>query len=265
MSKTQLSVLAFVGAFFLILYFGFDTKPETQLEVDKNRALNAESTGIQSLLLRAKKNLHASNASEILLGEAKLADAKDDVTKVEAFKLLSSAWYKINNYAIAGYYAEQVAEIESTDIAWEIAGATFNRGMNFGEEEKAKEYCTQRAIQGFENAISLNPSNLTHKVNLAVCYAERPPKDNPMKGVKMLLDLNRENPDNVAALSSLGRFGIQTGQFEKAAARLEKALQLEPSNIKANCLLTQAYEGLGQMDKAKHYKDICESLAKAQR
>lgn len=264
MSKTQLLVLSLSGLLFLVLYFGFDTKTDAQKEIETTRALTAESTDIRSLLLSAKKSLAPNEGSEVLVAEAQLSEATNETDKTEAYKVLSSAWYKINRFAIAGYYAEQVAETESTDEAWSIAGATYNRGMNMEEEEKVKDYCTKRAVQAFENAVSLDPSNVTHKANLAVCYAERPPKDNPMKGVMMLLDLNKKNPDNVVVLNTLGRFGIQTGQFAKAVTRLEKVLQLEPNNIKANCLLAQAYEGLGNQEKAKAFQNICQSLASAQ-
>lgn len=265
MSKGQAIVLSCTSLLFLLLYFGFDTKTNEQKDVEKKRILSAESTDINALLLSAKKTLSSEEGSEILIAESNLSEAQSETDKTEAYKLLSSAWYKINRYAIAGFYAGQVAEIEATDVAWSIAGATYNRGMNYEKEEKVKDYCTTRAIEAFENAISLNPEDVTHKVNLAVCYAERPPNDNPMKGVKMLLDLNQKNPDNVAALSSLGRFGIQTGQFEKAIGRLEKALQLAPNNNKVNCLLAQAYKGAGQLDKAKTFQDICDRFQKSER
>ena len=52
-----------------------------------------------------KNNLKPEDASEVLLAEAKLSEAKNDLDKTEAYKVLSSAWYKINRFAIAGYYA----------------------------------------------------------------------------------------------------------------------------------------------------------------
>ncbi len=265
MSKGQLLVLSFAGLLFLLLYFGFDTKPKAQKEIERVRTLTAESTDINSLLLTAKKNLKEEEASEILLAETKLSEAnKNKTDKTEAFKALSSAWYKINRFAIAGFYAQQVAEQESTDEAWSIAGATYNRGMNLETEEKVIDYCTSRAKQAFENAISLNPSNVDHRVNLATCYVEDK-KNPPMKGVAMLMDLNKQYPENVTVLISLGRFGLMSKQYDKAAGRLENALQFAPENIKVNCLLAQAYESLGEKEKAKTFKDICQSLASAQR
>ena len=167
MSKTQLAILSFAVTLFLVLYFGFDTKPKAQNEINKDRIENAESTSINSLLLSAKNNLKPEDAGEVLLAEAKLSEAKNELDKTEAYKVLSSAWYKINRFAIAGYYAQLVADQEATAEAWSIAGATYNRGLNFEKEEKVVDFCTNRAIQAFENAISLDPSNVTHRVYLS--------------------------------------------------------------------------------------------------
>ena len=80
-----------------------------------------------------------------------------------------------------------------------------------------------------------------------------------MKGILMLRDLIEKEPENVLVLSTLGRFAIQTGQFEKAIERLEKAISLDPKNNKANCLLAQAYQGVGNAEKAAEYANICKS------
>jgi uncharacterized protein HemY len=92
-------------------------------------------------------------------------------------------------------------------------------------------------------------------------YAENPPQDNPMKGILMLLDLNKKFPENVGVLVNLGRLGLKTAQFEKAAQRLEKVIVLEPDNRSANCLLIEAYEGLGQKEKVLFYQNKCEALS----
>ena len=49
MAKLQMIVVASVTLFFLILYFGCDTKPKKIKALEKTRALNAESTSIQNL------------------------------------------------------------------------------------------------------------------------------------------------------------------------------------------------------------------------
>ena len=48
----------------------------------------------------------------------------------------------------------------------------------------------------------------------------------PMKGIKMLLDLAKENPENAELQWHLGQFSITSGQMDKAAARFERVVEL---------------------------------------
>lgn len=257
MTKFQILVISAMIFLFAGMYFGLDTKPKTQKAIEKSRAIESESTDIKALLDDAKSELSNENSALILSLEVKLDEAKTDGEKVEILKELSGVWYRIERADIAGFYAESAAEIENTDEAWSIAGTTYTIGIQRAKEEKVKKFCFGRAIKAFENAISLNASNTTHKVNLAVCYAENPLPENPMKGILMLTDLNEKEPDNVLVLSTLGRFAIQTGQFDKAIERLQKALSLEPENKKVNCLLAQAYNGIGDTAKAEDFAIKC--------
>ena len=257
MTKLQIIVVSIMILLFAGMYFGLDTKPKKQKVVERSRAIEAESTDIDALLNDAKSKLSNEKSTLILTLETKLEATRTDTAKVEILKELSGTWYRSDRVDIAGFYAESVAEIENSEEAWSIAGTTYAIGVQRATEEKVKQFCFGRAVRAFENAISLNPSNTTHKVNLAVCYAENPPPDNPMKGILMLRDLIEKEPENVLVLTTLGRFAIQTGQFDKAIERLQQAHSLEPDNNKANCLLAQAYEGKGEAEQAAIYASKC--------
>jgi tetratricopeptide (TPR) repeat protein len=239
------------------MYFGLDTKPKKQKAIEKSRVIAAESTDINALLEDAKAELSTDKSRLILSLEGNLSQTQTDSARVTVLKELSGNWYNLERADIAGFYAENVAEIENSDEAWSIAGSTYAIGVQRAKEEKVKQFCFGRAVKAFENAISLNPSNATHKVNLAICYAENPLPENPMKGILMLRDLIEKEPENVLVLTTLGRFAIQTGQFEKAIERLQKAISIEPENTKANCLLAQAYQGLGDIERAENYAKYC--------
>lgn len=243
---------------FAVLYFGFDTKPSKQKEIEKDRASAFTSTDINSLLVDAKSDLpaQASASLEALEGDAERASA--DTAKAAAYKQLSSFWYQLEKPAIAGYYAEKVAEMSRTEEAWSIAGTTFSLCLQREQEDKIKSFCTEHAVQALEKAASLNPENVQHKVNLALVYAENPPKETPMKGILMLVDLNKQFPDNVLILTQLGRLAIKTSQFDRAVQRLGRAVELAPDNQAAICLLAQAYEGMGDQTKAAEFKSKCE-------
>ncbi len=260
MTRLQIGVLLSSILLFFVLYFGCDTKPQKQEAVEKSRALAAESASIEVLVREAKAETGPVVAGEIDAFEQQLNQAVDDSTRIELLKDLSGKWYESGYPAIAGHYAEEVAKLNGAEQAWSIAGTTYTLCLQREEEERLRNFCSSRAVNAYESAISINPSNVAHKVNLALVYTEYPPQDNPMQGVQMLLQLNQEAPENVLILNTLGRLAIRTGQYERALERLEKAVALEPDNSNTSCLLAQAYEGAGQTGKARQFNEKCRSL-----
>lgn len=257
MTKLQWAVIASAIALFLVMYFGCGHKPNNIKALEKSRALAAESTDVNALLQEAKAGLSPVQTDAVLALEAQLGEAGADTSRVALLKQLSGQWYELGAPALAGYYAQQVAEATGEEEAWSIAGTTYTICIQRSQEQKIRDFCTGRAVQAFENAISLNPESVAHQVNLALAYAANPPQDDPMKGILMLRTLNQNNPDNVLILNTLARLAIQTGQFNRAIERLEHALSLDPGNIDSACLLAQAYEGAGDSAKASEYAERC--------
>jgi tetratricopeptide (TPR) repeat protein len=257
MSKQQWISIIMSFGLIALLYFAFDTKPREQKEIERSRALVAESTDIQVLLKEAKEELGMSTIGEIIRLENELEQTVLDSAKVALYKSLSGEWYAKGRQVIAGYYAQQVAEIEQTEESWSIAGTTYTIGLQRSQNEKARQFAVNRAVQAFESAISINPDNTAHQVNLALVYTSEPPEDNPMKGIQMLLQLNKEQPENVLVLVNLGRLAIQTGQFDRAEVRLQKALEIDPNNKSAICLLANVYAELGNASEAEAFQQRC--------
>ena len=261
MTKLQYAILASAVVLFFTMYFGCNTKSTEIRALEKTRALEVEQTGIESLLSDAKAEISEADLSPVLILETQLAELlEEDTARVEIYQQLSSNWYQLGKPAISAYYAEKLAEIANTEDAWSIAGTTYAIGIQRANDQKVKDFCTGRAIRAFESAISINPENLNHRVNLALCYTENPPADNPMKGILILRELQQANPQSVVVLNTLARLAIQTGQLERAIQRLEEALSYEPDNPVTNCLLASAYERSGQTAQAQTYKERCNSL-----
>lgn len=257
MNKMQWIVLGSALVLFLVLYFGCDTKPKSQKALEKSRALLVESTDLSELLLSAKATLSAGQESGIRQLETQLANAADDSAKVETLKQLSSVWYQLGQPAIAGTYAQQVAEALNDEQSWSITGTTFSICLQSSQNEQVRSYCVGRAVKAFENAISINPGNMAHRVNLALTYTDMPPKEEPMKGILMLRELNQQEPNNVLILNSLARLAIKTNQWDRAKERLEQAIAIEPQNIGTICMLAQVYEQVGEAASAKTFADRC--------
>jgi tetratricopeptide (TPR) repeat protein len=257
MTKFQILVISLSAVLVLWLYFGFDTKSN----LEKKELREIEGSGIiidpKPLIEAAKKELSSYDLNE-LIGLENQADQAEGLERSEALQRLSGNWYRLNKSYIAGSYAEQVAIEDPSGESWSIAATTYLAGIGQADELMSKA-CLNKAIEALENAISLDPEEITHRLNLALVYAERPPEDNPMKGIQMLLSLNEKNPDNVSVLNALGRLAIKTGQWDRAQQRLEKADSLEPGNKNTVCLLSEVYIQQ-QHPQANATKEKCELL-----
>ncbi len=258
MSKLQIGVLT-VGLFlFCLLYFGFSPIPKNLAGIESKRAMSSEVTDINNLIRDVQAELTSDQKSYLITLEKEIEGSENESNKQELLKRLSGKWFEYKQPHIAGFYAEKVAEIENTPIAWSIVGTTFASAFKSKSEKKVKDYALGKAIGAFENAISLDPEDIQHKVNLALCYVEYPPQDNPMKGILQLINLNKDNPDNPLVLTNLGRLAIQTGQYDKAIQRLGRAVEIEPENRTANCLLAQVYSETGNQEKAALFLKKCQ-------
>jgi hypothetical protein len=260
MTKQQYFTIGGVLLLFLVLYLGCERKAPKQAQVEKSRVLQAEATDVNVLMREAHDKLSSSDLGVIQVLQQDLANAKTDSLKLPILEKLSSTWMSSGHPAIAGHFAQQIAEIANTDEAWAITGTTFYLGIRRSEQEKARTFCSQRAVKAFENAISINPSEVKHQVNLALTYTELPPANEPMKGILMLRELETSFPQSALVQTTLARLAVQTGQFDRAQVRLEKALALEPDNKNAICLAAQVYANLGDEAKAASFDQQCQRL-----
>lgn len=227
-----------------VMYFGFSIKKPDVVKNESTRALNQNSTSKSILLKRAKNELNSKQSDLIHVVQQSVDESSDDSTKIKNLKNLSGKWFEFGYPTIATVYAKEVAKTAKTAEAWSIAGSTAYIALRKAKNDLEKKYARATAIESYESAVSLAPDDISYKVNLAMTYVEAPPEGNPMKGVMMLLDMNKKHPDQPLILKSLAQLAIKTGQYEKAAGRLEKVVKLNPGDKKAWCLLSEAYKNM---------------------
>ena len=237
-----------------MMFFVLSTKDKKQNAVEKSRALSFEKISISVLKKNAQSDL--SESERVYFSELELHRV-DDSLQIVNFKELSKEWFGRDNWILAGHYAEEVARLEETGESWGIAANTYVLGMQRYEEVDMIEFSKKKAIENYEKAISTAPNEVEYKVNLAVCYAEKPDQDNPMKGVLMLLDLDKKNPNEPQVLNTLAYYGLQTGQVDKAEQRLKKVLELDENNQRAICLMARLLRAKGENDKAVVFQARC--------
>ncbi len=244
-----ISIIAVAG-----IYLGLPTKNEDQRQIEKSRAINFEKVSIPVVLREALANL--SEEERVYLSELE-NESDDEDKRTESLKTLSKEWFERNEWLLAGYYAEKVAQVDSLASSWAIAGNTYSIGMQRFEDANFAEYAKKAAIRNYESAISVEPKEVEYRINLAVTYAERPDTDNPMKGVMMLLDLDKEHPEDARVQNTLAYYAIQTGQIEKAFERLSGVLERDPENSRANCLMVRLLKKTGETKDLAVFEARC--------
>jgi tetratricopeptide (TPR) repeat protein len=246
------------AALFLILYFGFSIKSSKSAKDEISRSLVSQVMSPEGLIVSSKTDLDNAALKNIEMLEQRLKQSDSETDRLKTLEELASNWYRNGNAAASGVYAEKIAEIKKESNAWSIAGTTFILCLQSETDQKVKTFCASKSRAAFENAISLDPDKVSHRVNLALSYVEMPPEDNPMKGILMLRELQEKHPENATILFNLGRLAIQTGQFDRAIERLEEALKIEPGSKSIACMLSKAYEGAGKPEKAAQFAANCE-------
>ena len=260
MGKVQWILLSVGLALLAFMYLGFDTRLPEAYDYDSSRKFQMQQTSASNLIREKLPNLDRENQLRIRTVNASVQNSTNRQDSIERLKELSGAWYEQNEPVLAGHYAESVAELEGTASSWSMAGTTYALALH-KESIKAKErlFAADQARSAFENAITLEPKNVNHRINLALTYVQAPLESQPMKGIQMLLDLNKKHPDNASVYYQLGRLAIQTGQYERAIERLERVLELDPNRNNAYCLLSEAYASTQQPEKAERSQQKCSS------
>ena len=122
----------------------------------------------------------------------------------------------------------------------------------------AKLFFGNAAIKGYNKALELNPENTDLKVRLASAYMDG--TNQVMNGVTLLLEVIEEEPKNVDANLILGRYGIVSGQLEKALNRLNNVIEQDSTIAEAYLYRAEALNGLGQKEEAIANFEKCKAL-----
>lgn len=210
---------------------------------------------------------NAAQQAETLDIEAYIADINGKVAdraireKIEHLAAADSITALIGQYqqldkplAVAHYMVKQ-AEKDNTANSYVHAGDYNNMLIQTAPDEKARAYLSSNAVLCYHKATELDSNNTEYKIRLAGAYMES--GGGAMQGVSILMDIVHEDSTNIDALMMLGRFGIISGQYDKAIARLEKILYLRPQNSEALLLMAEAYNNKGDIPKAIELLERC--------
>jgi tetratricopeptide (TPR) repeat protein len=216
-------------------------------KVDKMvTAAAVPSFSFESLNEKAKQSLKRQEAEEISALEKKVKANTDDVNANEE---LAKRWDAFHQPGIAAYYFEAVAEKKPEEKNWLNAAYRYFDAFQSTEDSVEKRRMVDKATAAYEKVIQINPKNLDAKTDLGICYVEG--SGEPMKGIMMLREVIRENPNHENAQFNLGVLSMKSGQYAKAVERFEKVLQINPERKEMYLAMGRAWMMAGNKDKAK--------------
>ncbi len=253
MSRNQIIVIASCVVLCLGIYLFADTKkPKTEKTAEG---------GHNTMQPQGQPVPEALNIDQYIAEvNAKVTDkpTKERMAKLlesKSYKELITEYQKLDKPLAVAYYSVKMAEKDNKVESFTAAGDYNSMLMRTAPDEKAKNFLNSNAISCYKKVVEFDSSNTTNQIRLAGAYMES--GGAPMQGVSILLEIVRKDSANVDALLMLGRFGIISGQYDKAIARLEKILYLRPQNSEALLLLAEAYNGQGNKTKAIEMLERC--------
>ncbi len=250
MSKSQI-IIIITGIVSVILLFSLPkiiVKSDKQLSAEK--PLTPKSTPKDDHE-PGMKDIHSMEVSE---SESNTIDrlrksflsVSNKEKKTNFADSLINAFRKIHRYDSAGKYSELVSEMKPSALNWAKTADVYLEAADFASEENKPAF-NEKARGYFTKILDKDPKNLDVKSKIALTYVSG---KNPMKGIKLLLEIIKEDPTNESALYNLGVLAIQSGQHDKAVKRFEELLEINPKHSNAQFYLGVAWANLGDKTKA---------------
>ncbi len=252
------------------LYFGMPTVPPKKAGAAAPGGGGAHMAGTptsvptalpDSTVTAARTALHGHAAKEVaVLEKAIAAKGTDSAQMAPLMDSLAGVWAEHGAPVIAADLYAKSARLDGSDKKLNFA-ARFALGYASGAgeaDESLRRWAAGQAVDLFNRLAVLRPNDDTVKIFLASAYIDG--LGETMQGVQQLLAVTRQNPDHPTANFLLGRLAIQSGQWDKAVARLETAVRVQPSDAEALYELAQAYQGAKQPAKAIDALQRCKTL-----
>jgi tetratricopeptide (TPR) repeat protein len=221
-------------------------------KIDKPEGLLTE----EIVLTQARNSLDSSQLIWLAGLDMEKARASTIANEAEVLKLISRTWFEYRNFLVSGYYARKTAELLQTGQAWGIAGTTYGAAFSNTQNVEEKILAARQAILSLDLAIELEPDTLQHALNRGLMYLELSTVDAsvmPMKGVRILQQLDVDFPDNVMINMTLGRLSAtRSGDLAKAKPRFEKVLAIAANSSVSDEILLEAHYFLIECFKSEN-------------
>lgn len=203
---------------------------------------------LNSITTASRAALPAHAAQDLSLVEKRIAASHDSAAMAPLYAQEANIWKAHKQAAMYAWSSGMEAHLAHSEKKLNFAGQFYLELMHEAGTPAVQAWAAGGAVNCLNEALALNPDDDTTKLALATAYIEG--TGAPMSGVGILREMVARNPNHIPANLLLGRLSIQSGQWDKAVARLEHVVELEPQNREALYFLGEAYKGKGAKEKA---------------
>jgi tetratricopeptide (TPR) repeat protein len=185
--------------------------------------------------------------------------------KISLYKKVVERLDSLRVMEIAAYYQIQLANISKKEKdlreAANRAEKTFGifRNEQGTSQSDFRNYLLNHAVLMYEQLIEIDSNDFEAKAGLANVIINGQ-VGMPMQGIKLLREVTRVDSLNVTANMALGKFSIQSGQYNKAVKYFNIVLKRENENIDALMLLGNALAVTGEKKEAVNILTKCKNL-----
>jgi tetratricopeptide (TPR) repeat protein len=205
---------------------------------------------LEDQVAEARKSMKSNVLVQVNAIEGAINTNRDAVKRGQMYDSLIRFLGMNKSYVYAAWLTEQKASKDNgSGTDWQLAGERYRVATGFQQDEHNLPALFDAAIRCFNKALELEPKNLDAKVGLASCLVMG--TNDPMQGIKLLLQVDSIDSTNVNAQLELAEFSLKRNAPDKAIARYNKALRLRPDYYGLHLNIAEVYlQQMGDTAKA---------------
>jgi tetratricopeptide (TPR) repeat protein len=249
----------------VLFFFGRTTSQKKDVVADNESKSSEKIFDIQQFIVQEKAKLSPDRV--VLVSKLENSISRGDVLsqQIKANEALANFWKdSVKLYEPYAFYTSLASKLVNSEKNLTFAARIFLENLR-GEKDEAKlDWETKEAIDLFERAIKLNPSNDDLRIGLGSAYIYGKGRNGnaaeTMQGILELVNVVKKDSTNMKAQLMVGVGGLVSGQFDKAIVRLQKVVTAQPDNAEAIAYLADAYAGKGNKAEAVKWYTVSKRL-----
>jgi tetratricopeptide (TPR) repeat protein len=263
--KQWLIVIAGAAAILGLFLFGNTVSNKT---ISTPVSIEVEKFDIQQFIAKAKQKLTPNQSLYLAKIENSITRGDLPTQQITVNNSLANFWKdSAKVFEPYAYYLSESAKLDNSEKNLTFAAQLMLASLRGEHDEVSVNWKADQAIQLFEQAIKINPTNDELTIGLASCYIfgkgrNGATEETMQKGVLKVLDVVKKDSTNMKAQLVLGIGGFISGQYDKAIVRLQKVVAAQPSNLEAVAFLADTYAAKGDKVNAIKWYEASKQIAK---